>query len=92
MRNSAPIVVTAELDRAVVVSPSEVPADVVTMNSRVRVRDGRRSWTMTLVFPERADAEQDFISVLAPIGAAVLGAWMTTAPLLVMEPVRLATG
>jgi regulator of nucleoside diphosphate kinase len=67
-------VLAAELDRAVVVSPEEIPRDVVTMNSRVRLRDGRRSWIMTLVFPEQADPELDQISVLAPIGAAVLGA------------------
>ncbi|MCC6951975.1 MAG: nucleoside diphosphate kinase regulator [Phycisphaerales bacterium] len=63
----------AELDRAVVVGPDEVPPDVVTMNSRVRLRDGRRTWTMTLVFPEKADPEDDRISVLAPLGAAILG-------------------
>lgn len=63
----------ADLDRAVVVGPDEVPPDVVTMNSRIRLRDGRRTWTMTLVFPEKADPEEDRISVLAPLGAAILG-------------------
>jgi len=62
-----------ELDRAVVVRPEDVPPDVVTMNSRVRLRDGVRTWIMTLVFPDRADAEDGRISVLAPLGAAVLG-------------------
>lgn len=62
-----------ELDRAIVVGPDEVPPDVVTMNSRIRLRDGRRTWTMTLVFPENADPEDDRISVLAPLGAALLG-------------------
>lgn len=62
-----------ELDRAVVVDSSEVPPDVVTMNSRVRLMDGPRSWMVTLVFPEDADPEHDRISVLAPLGAALLG-------------------
>lgn len=63
----------AELDRAVVVAQNEIPPDVVTMHSRIRLRDGRNTWTMTLVFPERADSENDLISVLAPVGAALLG-------------------
>ncbi|MGD9689683.1 MAG: nucleoside diphosphate kinase regulator [Phycisphaerales bacterium] len=62
-----------ELDQAVVVGPEEVPPDVVTMNSRARLRDGRRTWIMTLVFPEDADPEEGAISVLAPLGAALLG-------------------
>lgn len=63
----------AELDRATVMCPHEVAPDVVTMNSRVRLHDGRRGWIMTLVFPEEADPEQGKISVLAPLGAAILG-------------------
>lgn len=66
-------VLAAELARAVVVGQDEIPSDVVTMNSRVRLRDGRRTWTMTLVFPENADPEEGCISVLAPLGAAILG-------------------
>ena len=63
----------SELDRAVVLSPDEIAPDVVTMNSRVRLRDGRRTWNMTLVFPELADPDEGNISVLAPLGAAALG-------------------
>ena len=63
----------AFLDQARKVAPRRVPPDVVTMNSRIRLRDGRRTWTMTLVFPEKADPEEDRISVLAPLGAAILG-------------------
>ena len=62
-----------QLDQAVVVGPDEVPPDVVTMNSRARLRDGRRTWIMTLVFPEDAVPEEGAISVLAPLGAALLG-------------------
>ena len=62
-----------ELERAAVVAPDQVPSDVVTMNSQVRLRDGRRTWTITLVYPEEANAEHGRISVLAPLGAAILG-------------------
>lgn len=64
---------SSELDLAVVIGPDELPPDVVTMNSRVRLRDGRRTWVMTLVFPEDANPEDGAISVLAPLGAAILG-------------------
>lgn len=63
----------SELDRAVVIVADDLPPDVVTMNSRVRLRDGRRTWVMSLVFPENADPEEGSISVLAPLGAALLG-------------------
>jgi regulator of nucleoside diphosphate kinase len=65
----------AELDRAIVVSPEDVPNTVVTMNSTVELIDldnGKRE-AYTLVFPDDADLEQGKISVLAPIGTAMLG-------------------
>jgi regulator of nucleoside diphosphate kinase len=64
-----------ELDRARVVEPTKVPADVVTMNSKVVLKDvetGEES-TYTLVFPQDANADEGKISVLAPIGTAILG-------------------
>jgi regulator of nucleoside diphosphate kinase len=65
----------AELDRARVVPRSKVPAGVVTMNSVVRLRDLDSGETeqYELVFPEEADIAQNRISVLAPIGTAILG-------------------
>ena len=64
-----------ELDRAVVVLPEAVPADVVTMNSRVafcdETSDVRR--VVTIVFPGDADASAGRLSVLSPIGTALLG-------------------
>jgi regulator of nucleoside diphosphate kinase len=63
----------AELERSVIMPSDEVPPDVITMNSRVRLRDGRQTWTMTLVFPENADPEDGRVSVMAPLGAAILG-------------------
>ena len=64
-----------ELARAKVVAPSEVPPDLITMNSRVRLidLDTREEMVYTLVFPDHADIAQSKISVLAPIGTAMLG-------------------
>lgn len=64
-----------ELDSAEVVPPQQVPPDVVTMNSTVGVRvdGGKRGMAFTLVFPERADLDNNRISILAPIGTALLG-------------------
>jgi len=64
-----------ELSRAKVVSGKQVSADVVTMNSRVRVTDldtGKEA-TYQVVFPRDANASKNMISVLAPIGTALLG-------------------
>lgn len=57
-------------------TPVAMPADVVTMNSRVRLRDpdADREAVYTLVFPHQANAAEGRISVLAPLGAALFGA------------------
>jgi regulator of nucleoside diphosphate kinase len=64
-----------ELDRADVLRADEIPENVVTMNSQVRVRDSETGCVMvyTLVFPQDADASKNRISILAPIGTALLG-------------------
>lgn len=64
-----------ELDRGQVVPPDAVPRGVVTMHSRVRVRDvkDRESETYTLVYPDQAEINQNKLSVLAPLGMALLG-------------------
>lgn len=65
----------AELNRALIVEPQEIPANVITMNSRVILEDletGEEE-IYTLVFPEAADVKQGKISILAPIGTAMLG-------------------
>jgi regulator of nucleoside diphosphate kinase len=64
-----------ELDRAEVVAAADVPADVVTMHSVVRVRDLDTDARVDyrLVFPADADIERRRISVLAPIGTALIG-------------------
>jgi regulator of nucleoside diphosphate kinase len=64
-----------ELDRAVEVSSRKVPANVVTMNSEVQVTDldSKKTMTIRLVFPADADFERGKISILAPIGTALIG-------------------
>ena len=75
-----------ELASAETVDSKAVPADVVTMNSRVVVKDVESGETSeyTLVFPEQANVEQGRLSVVSPIGTAILGyskgntiAWQT---------------
>ena len=63
-----------ELDRADIVDPDAIPRDVVTMNSEVRLRDLDSGEVMVyrLVFPAQARTG-NAISVLAPIGTAILG-------------------
>ena len=64
-----------ELMRAVVVTDEEVPADVVTMRSRVSFRDDDKatSETVTLAYPGELHLYEDALSVLTPLGAALLG-------------------
>mgnify|MGYP001425995634 CR=1 FL=1 len=65
----------AELDAAIVVKPEEIPSTVVTMGSRVRFRDEETGQTreVTLVYPRDADPQSNKVSILAPIGAALIG-------------------
>ena len=64
-----------ELDRAAVIDPAAFPADVVTMNSTVAFEDLGTSEIeeYTITFPENADIERSRISILAPIGTALIG-------------------
>lgn len=65
----------AELERAEVVGAEDVPEDLVTMNSDVVYEDvatGSRR-RIRIVYPEKADVERGWVSVLAPLGHALLG-------------------
>jgi regulator of nucleoside diphosphate kinase len=63
-----------ELERGAVVAASDLPTDVVTMHSQVRVRDLKADEdTYTLVYPDEADINEGKLSVLAPLGIALLG-------------------
>ena len=64
-----------ELERALIAEPENVPGDVVTMHTRVRVLDlvsGERR-ELELVLPHESDPAAGRISVLAPLGTALLG-------------------
>jgi len=64
-----------ELERAYALGPAELPRDVIRMHSRVQVLDlmsGERRH-LQLVFPKEADVAAQRISVLAPLGTALLG-------------------
>jgi len=64
-----------EIEKASVVEPNRIPSDVITLNSTARLVDQKTDEEMlyTLVFPEDADISQGKISILAPIGTAMLG-------------------
>ncbi len=64
-----------ELDRAEIVEPEQIPPSVVTMNSTVRFRidSSGEDFCLTLVYPKDVDGSGDKISILAPVGGALLG-------------------
>lgn len=65
----------SELDRAEIVDQKDIPPDVITMRSRVRLKDLIKGDTKiySLVFPTEADLYEGKISILAPVGTAMLG-------------------
>ncbi len=64
-----------EVEKAVVVPSEDIPKDAITMNSKVSLIDleSMKELVYTLVFPEDADSLSGKISVLAPVGTALLG-------------------
>jgi regulator of nucleoside diphosphate kinase len=65
----------AELERAEIVEPEQIPPSVVTMNSTVRfsMDSSGAEFCLTLVYPKDVDGTGEKISVLAPVGSALLG-------------------
>lgn len=65
----------AELDRADVVEPAQMPANVVTMNSTVQfeILESHQQCQLTLVYPRDIDGSADRVSIFAPVGSALLG-------------------
>lgn len=64
-----------ELQRATIVDSSQIPDNVVTMNSVISFEDletGQRS-DVTLVYPSATSGTEGRVSILAPIGSALLG-------------------
>lgn len=64
-----------ELDRAIVVPMEQLPADVVTMHSRLTYADQQTQILreIELVYPDEADPAQAKISVMTPVGSAMIG-------------------
>lgn len=75
-RDMAAIVRLEEaVESAVIVPPDLLPADVVSIHSRVRFRDQAAGTTFeyTLVFPAEASVFEGRVSILSPVGSALLG-------------------
>ncbi len=64
-----------EIGRARIVKPAKMPKDVVTIGSTVTYRDETtlQEKAVTLVYPENADISRQQISIMTPIGVALLG-------------------
>ena len=64
-----------ELGRARIVKPAKLPVDVVSIGRKVTYRDETTGQvkSVTLVYPEAADIDRQKISVMTPIGVALLG-------------------
>ncbi len=71
--SDAAVALSEEIDRADVVEPTQLPPDVVSMNSTVRLceQSSGREYELTLVYP--GDTGENCVSVLAPVGSALLG-------------------
>ncbi len=65
----------AEIARADIVEPSDIPANVVTMNSTVTfdMAESGKQFQLTLVYPKDLDGSTDKVSIFAPVGSALLG-------------------
>jgi len=65
----------AELDRADIVAPEEIPENVVTMNSTVTFKEvnSGKEFSLTLVYPHSKSTAEASVSILAPVGSALLG-------------------
>ncbi|MEO6993997.1 MAG: nucleoside diphosphate kinase regulator [Lacunisphaera sp.] len=74
-RNAALRNLRDELDRAVIIDPAAIPTNVVTMESRVTFEDlsSGEIEEYTITFPDRANIEDKRISILAPVGTALIG-------------------
>ena len=63
------------MNRGIVVSPKDIPENVITMNSRVLLRDldSGKTETHWLVFPDKVNAVKNPVSILSPLGTAMIG-------------------
>ena len=74
-RHPAAVALAQELERAQVLPPEEIPEGIVTMHSRVDCEDElhNEKHSLTLFYPHAADFDKGRVSVLAPVGSALLG-------------------
>jgi len=68
-------ILLVELEKAKIVAAEKIPSDVITINSQVEFIDlnSNNKLTYFIVFPAEADIKQNKISILSPIGCALLG-------------------
>ncbi len=66
---------SAELKKATLVNNADFPPDVVGLNSKVRIKTDGKNEEMELIIvtPERANIKEKKISIMAPIGTALIG-------------------
>lgn len=71
----AALALAEELNRATVLAPDQIPEGIVMMHSRVECEDevSGEKHVLTLVFPREANVDEGKVSVLAPVGSALLG-------------------
>lgn len=64
-----------ELSKAVIVASEDIPDDLITMNSSIKLKDITHDEELvyTLVYPDKADLLTNMISILSPIGTALIG-------------------
>lgn len=64
-----------EIERAEIVDPEKMPNNIVTMNSKVTFQEvnSGKTFSMTLIYPKDQLPDEETISILAPIGSALLG-------------------
>ena len=62
-----------EINNAIVVSSRQLPQDIITMNTRALLHLDHEDIELTLVYPEEADLASNKMSILSPIGTAILG-------------------
>jgi len=74
-KTPAALALADELNRATVLAPDQIPEGIVMMHSRVECEDDvtGEKHVLNLVFPREADVDQGRVSVLAPVGSALLG-------------------
>lgn len=65
----------SELKHATIVDSKEIPKNIITMNSMVKLKDldHDEEMTFSLVYPDNADIFKNTLSILAPIGTAIIG-------------------